>query len=449
MPSDQNLSAPGRHASATRQFPPQRLASLNTNAARMAKADLPKNPGFVLDYNLVLSQTNFTFQADTTYYLSDPVNLSGVTTFEGNTVIKCVTNLGPSLNILGTVNCQTAPYRPAVITSSQDNTLGETIPPPANSYNGYELAPYFLYVTNTTYSGVTISIMDPNYDPSCGCYPYFNQNGATGDYWHANEAAYYGITLKHPTFNFQAIDSYSGSVVYVNVTPQLRDGHMSLSGGYGSPFTYEYHETGASISSPAVATGLSLANGGALHDLRFSYLTVALSSSANCSITNAQFVNCGTALKTVNSSVFAGNILMNNVGTALAGQSFQATVEQLTYDQGTYVAFNSSGTSSATLINSLLTGVTSYGNMTVSTNTVVKLASSSGVYQTWRRQALFGDQQRPRRRNEPGCQHGRSTRAKDDVSADCLHQRDLYECPGVQSSSRTRYQREPGFRLPL
>jgi len=382
-PSGQNASTLGRHATASRQLPPQRLASLNTNVVRMAKADLPRNPGFVLDYNLVLSQTNFTFQADTTYFLSDPVNLSGTTTIEGNTVIKCVTNLGPSLNILGTVNCQTAPYRPAVITSSQDNTVGETIPGVANTnYNG-DLSPFFLYVTNTTYSGVTIWISEPYYDPSCFCYPYVNQNGAAGDYWHAREPAYYGINFNHSSsFSFQATDSYSGSTAYLYVTPQLRDGHMSLSGGYGSPFTCEYHETGAPLSSPAVATGVSLANGGALHDLRFSYLTVAISSSGNYSITNAQFVNCGTALKTVNSSVFAGNILMNNVGTALAGQNFQATVEQLTYDQGTYVAFNSSGTSSATLINSLLTGVGSYGNMTVATNTVTKLANSSGVYQT-------------------------------------------------------------------
>ncbi len=53
-----------------------------------AKAEQPTRPGFVLDYNLINNNfTNFTFQSDTTYFLSGTVNLYGTTILEGGTVI--------------------------------------------------------------------------------------------------------------------------------------------------------------------------------------------------------------------------------------------------------------------------------------------------------------------------------------------------------------------------
>jgi hypothetical protein len=49
----------------------------------------PSTKGFVLDYVQFTSNvTNWTFQGDTTYYVSGAYDLSGVTTFEGGTVIK-------------------------------------------------------------------------------------------------------------------------------------------------------------------------------------------------------------------------------------------------------------------------------------------------------------------------------------------------------------------------
>jgi hypothetical protein len=383
--ANKNSTPPGkgkRMASASRQLPVQRLATMSTNAVRMAMANVADKLGFALDYNLVASQANFTFQADTTYYVPDPINLSGTTTIEGNAVIKCVMNLGPSINILGTVNCLTGPYRPAVITSSDDSTVGETIPQPI----GYNNTPYFLYMTNASEVGGNLWIYEVYYDSYCDCYNYlyFNQDTDYGDYYYPGQGAYYGIDF-YSSYMYLAFYADDGSGSYIGpMTPQLRDGHLrvyQITPGYFG-VAFDYTESGASLGAPAVATGLSLANGGALHDLRFCNLTVGISSSANYSVTNAQFVNCGTAFKTQNATLFAGNILMNNVSIGLGGQGFQATVVQLTYDQGSVVTSSSGGTSTATLKNSLLTAVASYGNIAVTTDiTDKKLSSSSGVYQ--------------------------------------------------------------------
>src|SRR5438445_2710227 len=44
--------------------------------------------GVAIDWSTVTTQTNFTFQADSTYYVSSSVNLSATTTFEGGSIIK-------------------------------------------------------------------------------------------------------------------------------------------------------------------------------------------------------------------------------------------------------------------------------------------------------------------------------------------------------------------------
>lgn len=113
--------------STSRLLPPQRIAQATTNTMRLAKTDSSLKPGLIWDYNIVNSQSNLTFQGDTTYYVSNTVNLSGTTTIEGGAVIKYDTNYNCSVNILGTVNCQTAPYRPAVFTSANDVTAGEPV----------------------------------------------------------------------------------------------------------------------------------------------------------------------------------------------------------------------------------------------------------------------------------------------------------------------------------
>ncbi len=87
-------------------------------------------------------QTNFTFKGATTYYVTNAVNLYGTTTIEGGTVVKFAKAASPI-----TINgpdfvCQTAPYRHAIFTAKDDDTVGETISgstgnPLTNLWTGY------------------------------------------------------------------------------------------------------------------------------------------------------------------------------------------------------------------------------------------------------------------------------------------------------------------------
>ncbi len=92
----------------------------------MAKKRI-KEDGFVLDYTEILSdETNYVFQGDMTYYISSQYNLDGTTKIEGETVLKFGQPSG-GLLCNGNLVCETGPYRPAVFTSQNDNTVGETI----------------------------------------------------------------------------------------------------------------------------------------------------------------------------------------------------------------------------------------------------------------------------------------------------------------------------------
>jgi len=114
--------------SATRLLPPGRIVSRRVSSKplavqkmqstnQIAKVQFNSRPGVVLDYNIVNSGSNMVFKGDETYYVSHTVNLSGTTVIEGGAVIKYDTNNNCSLNILGTVQCQTGPYRPAIFTA--------------------------------------------------------------------------------------------------------------------------------------------------------------------------------------------------------------------------------------------------------------------------------------------------------------------------------------------
>jgi alpha-L-rhamnosidase len=128
---------------ARRMLPAPRYAKGNDGPMRLA-GNATARQGFVLDYSLWLSQTNYTFQSDTTYYVTNAVSLSGTTTIEGGTVVKFSTNSTAGITISGTnLLCLTGAYRPAIFTAKDDNTVGETIAgstgTPTNFYGGISL----------------------------------------------------------------------------------------------------------------------------------------------------------------------------------------------------------------------------------------------------------------------------------------------------------------------
>jgi len=94
------------------------------------------------------NQTDYTFQSDTTYYIDSPVQLSGTTVIEGGTVIKFSTN--GSLNVLGPLICKTGPYRPAILTSKDDNSAG--VPIPGSSGNPQTAANGLAYLNFASWS---------------------------------------------------------------------------------------------------------------------------------------------------------------------------------------------------------------------------------------------------------------------------------------------------------
>ncbi len=133
-------------------LPPQRLAQKSTKSVLLAKAD-PSEPGFVLDYQTVNSTitTNFTFQSDTTYYISGSVNLYGTNTFEGGTVIKYAPYASISLYANTNIFLGSS-YRPIVFTAVDDNTVGETISGSTGTPSGYYAYPALFFQNSAPFT---------------------------------------------------------------------------------------------------------------------------------------------------------------------------------------------------------------------------------------------------------------------------------------------------------
>ncbi len=132
--------------------------SAKSGAIKLAQAS-SRRPGLVVDYSLLTgSLTNYTFQGDTTYYISGTVDLYGSPIFEGGTVVKYTNATSACLKLLdyhSNFVFNTYIYRPAVFTSANDNTVGNVVSgssgtPPTNG-----LATY-LSAMNTENSNVLI-----------------------------------------------------------------------------------------------------------------------------------------------------------------------------------------------------------------------------------------------------------------------------------------------------
>jgi len=134
-----NGVAPGKQGSLSPLLLKTHFAQVATNAMQVAKSDRLHEPGYLIDYDLT-SATNFTFQADTTYYVSGGVFLSGSNVFEGGCVIKYATNAQIEVWPFGTTNTLTflsTAYRPVIFTAKDDQSVGETISGSASSPSGY------------------------------------------------------------------------------------------------------------------------------------------------------------------------------------------------------------------------------------------------------------------------------------------------------------------------
>lgn len=124
-----NNSKPYKHhhiASKKRFLPQRQVASISGKPA-IQIASVPMNQkGFVIDYSLMSgSLTNYVFEADKTYLITNALSLYGNTVFEGGTVVKY--RQGAGITIYEGTEFRTDAYRPAVFTAWQDDSVGELI----------------------------------------------------------------------------------------------------------------------------------------------------------------------------------------------------------------------------------------------------------------------------------------------------------------------------------
>ena len=106
-------------------------ADSRSKPMQLASVGAVSLPGsaLVLDY-VVLNgtQTGIVFKGDTTYHITGIVYLGGTNIIEGGTVIKfSETDDAGIWALTHPVICKTGPYRPAILTSENDDTVGEVI----------------------------------------------------------------------------------------------------------------------------------------------------------------------------------------------------------------------------------------------------------------------------------------------------------------------------------
>jgi hypothetical protein len=119
-----------RHLASLSELPKHRPAKppgLDSKPMEVA-LDVPPERGLVIDYvTMSSSATNYVFQCDSTYYVSGLVSLSQTTTFEGGAVIKFTNYPTAKVSMSGPLVLKAGQYRPVVMTSKDDNTVGSNI----------------------------------------------------------------------------------------------------------------------------------------------------------------------------------------------------------------------------------------------------------------------------------------------------------------------------------
>ena len=139
--------SPLHMVSAKRLLPAQPLAQVDSGKrlTQMVQAAVPAQ-GLVLDYiTLNSSLTNYTFQGDTTYFISGPVILAGTVNFEGGAVLKYSWNASLDISLVTAVNCQATAYRPVVFTAKDDDSVGQIIDGSFGSPSGWYANPALYY----------------------------------------------------------------------------------------------------------------------------------------------------------------------------------------------------------------------------------------------------------------------------------------------------------------
>ena len=103
------------------------IISDGTNSLVTPAAQLTTE-GSTGDANLIpvtSGRQNYTFKSGVTYYIGSQTYLYGNTTIEGGAVLKFDWNYNSSLVVMGGLTCKTEPYNPAILTTIDDDAVGE------------------------------------------------------------------------------------------------------------------------------------------------------------------------------------------------------------------------------------------------------------------------------------------------------------------------------------
>ena len=213
LPSAQTASmAKARVISRNLVLPPQHLAKASVQPLKLAGTGISRKPGVVLDYLTVNSSlTNYTFQGDTTYFISGAVNLYKTNTFEGGAVLKYATNASINLGYSSELKWLGAAYRPVILTAKDDNTVGDVILGSTGTPSGY----YAQYALNFNNSGNnTISNFRISYAQQAIMVLYSGNN-----------SFYDGqiVNCENGVENYAASFNYLRNMLFVNVQTNLND----------------------------------------------------------------------------------------------------------------------------------------------------------------------------------------------------------------------------------
>jgi hypothetical protein len=106
--------------------PPYRPITSSTKTVELALADLPARPGFILDYELNGTVTNFVLSGDS--LVTGPFYVAGVLTVSPNSVTKFTNSPSAKISFSGPLACRSDFYSDAIFTSQNDNSIGATAP---------------------------------------------------------------------------------------------------------------------------------------------------------------------------------------------------------------------------------------------------------------------------------------------------------------------------------
>jgi len=105
------------------------IVSDGTNSLVTATAQLTTETatGDMFLMPVTSSRQDYTFKSGVTYYIGSAIQLFGNTTIEAGTVIKPDWHYSAGLEVMGTLTCKGTPYFPAILTSVDDDSVGEAI----------------------------------------------------------------------------------------------------------------------------------------------------------------------------------------------------------------------------------------------------------------------------------------------------------------------------------